>query len=158
MSHLQGQDASAATWFVNLDCENEDGISWATGFRSIQAAVGVASDGDSIWVKADYYTTLSQPRILIEKELSLMGGFDGTEGYEGLSIRDWWKNQTKLRYNLTYPCIASRSTLTIVRFFITEDGNPNGAAGLQCEGSTTVRNCVFYRNQGCDFGGAINSM
>ena len=64
-----------------------DGLSWAAALPTIQEAVAVAVAGDEIWVaEGVYQPDTPSGSIEIDKELSVYGGFDGTENF--LTERD----------------------------------------------------------------------
>ncbi len=82
-----------------------NGSSWSDAFTSLQSALGIAQDGDQIWVAQGVYIpsqrTNSQDMRSATFNLidgvSLYGGFIGTPGSEGdFSSRDWQANQTIL--------------------------------------------------------------
>ena len=65
-----------ATVYVSPEGDNSDGASWQTAFNTLAAAVASAPDGARIFVKAGTFTT---SRIVIEKNLEIIGGFAGYE-------------------------------------------------------------------------------
>ena len=58
-------------------CTSGCGDSWAAAFKTIQAAVDAAFDGQEIWVKAGTYSLSSE--IAVNKAIGIYGGFAGTE-------------------------------------------------------------------------------
>ncbi|MEM8861519.1 MAG: choice-of-anchor Q domain-containing protein, partial [Chloroflexota bacterium] len=80
-----------------------DGSSWANAYVSLQDALGVATNGDEIWVAAGvYYPDDGLVQVnddpaatfLLTDGLKLYGGFAGTEAQ--LVERDWETNITAL--------------------------------------------------------------
>jgi len=71
-----------------------DGTSWSDAYSNLHDALDAATDGSEIWVAAGTY----QPGVdtsdyfTIGSEVSLYGGFDGSETM--LSERDWEANPT----------------------------------------------------------------
>ena len=86
----------AATWYVDVDSDSgvEDGLSWATAFRTIQPAIDAAADdgGGEVWVAAGRYgeerDALSPEdsqvsgALLVPNDVHLLGGFNGNEVLE----------------------------------------------------------------------------
>lgn len=75
---LQAQN----TFFVSdTSPENGNGLSWSTAFNSIHDAVNASLDNDEIWIKMG--DTIINPfmdsTIIINKRLTIRGGFNGTE-------------------------------------------------------------------------------
>jgi hypothetical protein len=56
-----------------------DGTSWATAYNDLTVALNAATPGSNIWVAAGTYTTPDSSSFVIDEELSLYGGFAGTE-------------------------------------------------------------------------------
>lgn len=77
-----GQEDVCDVWFVTADGGVDgDGYAWATSFGDIQQAIDIADAGDQIWVASGTYRppTANAPVAEISTELSLYGGFDGSE-------------------------------------------------------------------------------
>jgi hypothetical protein len=55
--------------------DENDGLSWATAKRTVQAALSLASRGDQVWVAAGQY----YERVSLPDGVELYGGFRGTE-------------------------------------------------------------------------------
>jgi probable HAF family extracellular repeat protein/predicted outer membrane repeat protein len=141
-----------------VDCEvvnSGSGISWIDAFKTIQEAIDAADEGDAIWVKRGTYFISSE--IMVEKNVSIFGGFDGTETH--LSERDLRINVTSLDGSGSNRCVQLRSDATLDGFTIT-NGNTNwGGGGMYIASSApTVTNCTFLNNSaGQNGGGAIHS-
>jgi Right handed beta helix region len=67
-----------------------DGLSWATAFTNVQAAINAALPGDQVWVAAGLY----QERITLKDGVALYGGFAG--GETSFGQRDWKTNASIL--------------------------------------------------------------
>jgi nitrous oxidase accessory protein NosD len=61
----------------------EDGLSWATAFINVQAALDAATPGDEVWVAAGVY----RENVTVPHGVALLGGFKGIELDAG--ERDW---------------------------------------------------------------------
>ncbi len=71
---------SAQVVYVNTAATgSNDGTSWANAFTDLTAALDAASNGDAIWIAAGVYTPVADSSFVVTKELTLIGGFNGTE-------------------------------------------------------------------------------
>lgn len=104
-SLLLGVSANAGIVYVNSQATgSNNGSNWTNAYTEIQPAIASANSGDEIWVASGVYyptadiignTSPTDPRtkvILIDKEITLYGGFSGSETL--LSQRDWTTNET----------------------------------------------------------------
>ena len=67
-------------YYVKKDgSDSHNGYSWDGAFASIGHAVEKCNDGESIWIAAGVY---SENEIMIPAQISVWGGFKGTEEYE----------------------------------------------------------------------------
>lgn len=102
---LFGVSANAAIVYVNSQATgSNNGTNWINAFTEIQQAIASSNSGDELWIASGIYyptadisgnTSPSDPRtkvILIDKEITLYGGFSGSETL--LSQRDWATNET----------------------------------------------------------------
>ena len=64
-----------------------DGLTWATAKRTVQAGLNAAAAGDQVWVAAGTYVE----NITLKSGVALYGGFAGTE--TDLSGRNWAANR-----------------------------------------------------------------
>jgi Nitrous oxidase accessory protein len=89
----------ARVYYVNINYtgSTENGNSWATPFKKLDPAIAAATDGDEIWVAKGTYVAPA-PGYVIDKELSIYGGFTGTE--TSTYARDLELNKTILKGNL----------------------------------------------------------
>ena len=90
--------ADAAVRYVAFDGSGADGQSWATAYRTVQAALDDAAvgAGDEIWVKqGTYQRTQFTGYISVNKIVHIYGGFAGTEIER--DQRDWRTNVTTVR-------------------------------------------------------------
>lgn len=71
---------SAQVVYVDADATGSgDGSSWANAFTDLAAALDAAEAGNSVWVADGRYVTPADTSFVINKELTLLGGFNGTE-------------------------------------------------------------------------------
>lgn len=71
---------SAQTIYVNIDNATPgDGTSWATAYTNLNDALLGAAAGAEVWIAAGTYVTPDTASFFIDKELTVLGGFAGTE-------------------------------------------------------------------------------
>ena len=91
--------AAAATWYVAP--WGSDGNSCsdpAQPCATINSAIGKASAGDTIEVAVGIYTSSGDPVVLVNKSLTLAGGWDSTfSSRTGLSIVDGQSGRASCR-------------------------------------------------------------
>lgn len=98
MTSILGQ-----TIYVKQDATGaNDGSSWENAFTDLQSALAIA-DGNEVWVAAGVYRPSADPadtlaRFVIGKNVSLFGGFAGTES--SVEERDLESNETILSGDL----------------------------------------------------------
>jgi len=71
---------SAQVVFVDADATGAgDGSSWADAYTDLNIALLSAPAGGSVWIADGTYTTPDTVSFFINKELTVLGGFNGTE-------------------------------------------------------------------------------
>jgi predicted outer membrane repeat protein len=155
---LSVASADAAVRYVALDGSGANGQTWATAYRTIQAAVDdpAVGAGDEIRVKQGTYVIASP--IEVNKAVKIYGGYSGSD-----ATRDWNTYQT------TIDCAdeAKRgfslfASARIDGFTITQGHSwgipPNEGGAIWIDKcSPVVANCTFYRNYSEENGGAIST-
>ncbi|MCE5264738.1 MAG: hypothetical protein LLG97_14560 [Deltaproteobacteria bacterium] len=151
-------------WYVNgSTAASGDGLSWAGSKKTIEEAVTAAQSGDQIWVRTGTYTPTST--IIIEKAISIYGGFVGTENsvlqrnitantvtVNGLSAArtfDVWISGV-LFDGITFT--GSTFNPGMVRAFaagtlITDCTFQGNAVGIYAGAGTIIRSCHFSENK-----------
>ena len=153
-----------------------DGLSWATAFRTIDDALTASAAGDEIWVASGTYTPRARldpadprsARYLVRRNVRLIGGFSGNE----TSISQWPAlpctlsaeigDVTKSSDNLHHLVIAENDAFgSSMRGFTFARANsigaptPNGGAVLAYNNSILqLRDCTFLSNV-AENGGAV---
>ncbi len=70
----------SAQVYVDADATGAgDGTSWADAYTSLNDAIIAADAGASLWVAEGTYTTPDSTAFFIDKQLTVLGGFSGTE-------------------------------------------------------------------------------
>ena len=109
----------AATIYVSTAGNDaNDGLTWATAKKTVQAGLNAAVSGDQVWVAAGTYVQC----ITLKAGVALYGGFAGTE--TDLSQRNWTANLTILDGNQAGSVVTS----------------PAGATGTTRIDGFTIRN------------------
>ena len=73
-----------------------DGSSWADAYTTIQAAITASTAGDEVWIAAGVYVYPKGTQVVVDKNLSIYGGFAGVSEAETVATRDYDENQTIL--------------------------------------------------------------
>ena len=170
--------------FVKWDATGaNNGTSWADAYTDLKAALSAAAAGDEIWVAKGTYKPAAPngnpaSTFLIDKNLVLLGGFDGTEA--SADQRNPQENETILSGDLAGDDIpddflTSRgdNVLNVVRIengvtnetlfdgFTIKGGHADGSGlngyggGIFCKGYPVFRHCIFEQNFASAGGGAV---
>ncbi len=161
----------------------QDGTSWGDAFADLQAAFDAASAGDEIWVAQGIYVPgdTSKARYILDKDLSLYGGFAGDE--TALDQRDPVTYQTVLsgdvqgddlpgdvfnfRWDNLYTILEITQQVTgaaVIDGLAFRGGHsvgdnfllPNQWGGaIFCQGAPLIQHCRFDDNYADKRGGAI---
>ncbi len=162
--------------------DDNDGLSWASAFASLDHALQIAGRGDTLWMAAGtYHPTRLVGEDLVEGDVwrtfqlrnhvVVFGGFEGTEHH--LAERDFTLHETILSgelgqgrhvYNVFYhdallglDSTAVLDGVTITGGFADGLSPRNAGAGMQNIGaSPTLRNITFHGNIAAFGGGMYN--
>ena len=155
---LSGSGASARFYVAKDNPAAGDGRSWNTAFASIQDALTHPEvlNGAEIWVQGGHYNLSG--KLIIDKELSLYGGFSGTESTR--SQRDWSANETLVDGGNANVCFDIRTNGTVDGFTV-QKGRPQkyvpgGGFSLR-DGIITIANCRITDNEARLQGSAIGT-
>lgn len=151
--------AHASVRYVAADGGGQDGLSWASAYKSIQAALSdpAMSSGSEIRVKGGTYVLASMIRVT--KAVKILGGFSG----EG-DTRDWTTYVTTINGSGAMTCMSVSANariegLTFTRGSAWEDETQESGGALYIAGcAPTVTDCVFTGNESSTRGGAIATM
>jgi len=159
---LRGLDPLVPTGVRRVNPANtsgaQDGLTWATAFTTIQAAVDSLEAGEGeVWVAGGIHTGTSSPIVAMKPRIHLYGGFAGHETARG--ERDWESNRTIIDGADTYRCLEGADESTVDGFVIQNGRADYGGGMYNKRVAITVANCVFAKNTASDSGGGIcNSM
>ena len=140
--------------------DGNNGQTWATAKKTVQAGLNAAASGDQVWVAAGTYVE----NITLKSEVGLYGGFAGTGTETDLVQRNWAVNVTVLDGNqagsvVTAP-LGATATTRIDGFTIRNGGgtpqsggSPDGG-GISCSASSpTIANNTITSNSAASGGG-----
>ena len=141
---------SGEVYFVSsIGNDSNDGLSWLTSKRTIQAAINVASANDSVFVAIGFY---ENQKVVLKDGVNLYGGFNGTETKlsqrQPLTFgRTQYGEATEI-YRTTYTdtIIVQRNAFqinTVVDGFVARKARM--ALLLRVNG--TINNCTFSDNE-----------
>jgi len=148
----------ATVRYVALDGSGANGQTWATAYRSIDAAIRAASTvaGDEIRVKQGTYGTGTT--ILVDKAVRIYGGYSGvgdTRDWESLKTTIDGLNTADHCFDVSADATIDGVTIIKGRAVGTRPADEGGGMYIhQC--SATIRNCTFQRNVANYIGGAIS--
>ena len=176
---------SAQVIYVDHEASGaNDGSSWADAYSDLTDALENAMSGDAIWIADGTYrpgggSADSTSTFMIATDLTLIGGFNGTETMANQSDRDLNPvilsgdhldndgpaNDSASRVDNSWHVITIDSNLSsharIGNVYIQNGsafgngGVDNDGGGILAMGWVNVNNCIF-RNNGAVAGGAIS--
>ena len=140
--------------YVNSSVANEgNGASWGTAFKSISAALNVASKGTQVWVASGNYKAVgggNQESVHSMKPgVVLLGGFNGSENSS--DHRNPQTNMTIISPMEGLPAFRNEGSSgvmdqsTVIDGFYFE-GAEDTAMMINFNASPTIRQCVFRQN------------
>jgi len=152
---LPAAGAQAVVRYVALDGSGADGLSWATAYKTIQAAINdtLMVGGGEIHVKQGVYKLTST--VAVKKAVRIYGGYSGVG-----ETRDWTTYQTTLDgQGKTYRCVDVTGNATIDGFAIMQGSGaseePDAAGIAIVDRTATITHCLLKYNRVPGFGGAI---
>ncbi|RFS15423.1 3-coathanger stack domain-containing protein [Emticicia sp. C21] len=165
----------ARQFFVKIDATGPNtGVNWAAAFTNLQSALGVAQNGDIIWVAKGVYKPSASDRNIsfaIPNGVKIYGGFAGNE--IALEHRNWAINKTILSGNIGNPSDSLDNSYNVVYFynastaplldgFTIQEGAGNRGGGILVTNgfngqpsSAIIANCIITRNFTATLGGGI---
>jgi len=152
---LPAVGAQAVVRYVALDGSGKDGQSWATAYKTIQAAINDAAmtTGGEVWVKQGTYT-VSGP-VYVNKAIKLYGGFSGvgsTRNYEAYpTIVDGAENAKHCFEVVANARIDGFAAIRGYAWGL----SPYGGGMYIHDCSATVVNCTFRKNYAMEWGGGV---
>jgi cysteine-rich repeat protein/predicted outer membrane repeat protein len=155
---------------INTTSALADGSSWADATKSVQHGIDTAANkipGCEVWVAQGryyIYTSSVTDTLLLAADVGVYGGFDATENAR--DQRDWVSNDTILDGNsqltsdrVNHVVTADQISGAVLDGFRIVAGltgmNGSGAGMIINQGSVTVENCTFRRNEADWDGGGL---
>ena len=144
--------------------DTNNGVSWATAKKTVQAAITLGVNGDEIWVASGTYNQTTAPyganqpqTINLKTGVSLYGGFAGTETLRtqrnpvvNISILDGGGGVTVLA------APPGASATTVLDGFTIRNGRSTSGGGIACISSAmTISNNIITSNTALYYGGGI---
>jgi hypothetical protein len=127
-----------------------NGQTWQSAFKSIQEAVDQSNPGDEIWISTGTYA-VSSP-IVVNKTLTLRGGFAGTEIHPGQRSAD---GTTAIDGNQSVGCMRVTAEARFENLTF-NNGTSAYGGGLYCTARATLENCILS-DCTADYGGGVYS-
>ena len=160
MSMFSAQAAGVFRVNAGSAATSPNGLTWATAFPGIQAAIDAAerAGGGEVWVAAGTYTNAgpNAMAVALAAGVEVYGGFDGTETLRGQ--RDWVANASVLDGQNTYTGVVGDDDSRIDGFTITHCYSSGSGGGMYNAGTTpVVANCVFSNNKAYFSGAGIEN-
>lgn len=141
---------NAANVYVSTSgADAHDGSSWATAKLSLQAAVDVALDGDTVFVSEGVYNQA----IKVKKSVNIFGGYAATTGDRNPEIYHTILDGTNLNSTLLTQVSAFKDTAFFDGLILqnAHHTSAGGAVVLKAKGvlrNSTIRNCYTEGNAG----------
>jgi predicted outer membrane repeat protein len=129
-----------------------DGLTWPTAKRTVQAGLNTAVAGDQVWAAAGTYVE----RITLKNGVTLYGGF--VSGETDMAQRNWVVNRTILDGNQGGSVVtASSGTTSTARIdgFTIRNGKATWGGGIYCQNAAPMiaNNTITGNNASSDGGG-----
>jgi len=159
---LEGEPSAGVVYVNRAATGTEDGQSWATAFRTLQAGINAAtSAGAEVWVARGVYAEARSNggSLLLADGIALYGGFDGTETQR--SQRSVSANPTVIdgaTANAGSPAahvVIAADAARLDGFTLRGGNGDNGAALLNDGTQITIARCTFVGNVATANGGAL---
>lgn len=140
---------AANVYVTTTGVDAQDGLSWATAKSSIQAAVDVATDGDTVFIAEGVYNQV----VKVKKSVHIFGGYVATTGERNPELYHTILDGTNLNATLLTQSSAFKDP-TYFDGLILQNASHTSAGGavvLKAKGvlrNATIRNCYTEGNAG----------
>ncbi len=148
---------AAVVRYVALNGSGTNGQTWATAYKTIQAALDdpAVTTGGEIWVKQGTYAIASH--IQVNKAVTILGGYSGSGTTRNpVTYETTVDGGDTAKHGFEVIADATIDGFTITRgsaWGITPGDKGGGMYIGDC--SPVISNCTFYRNHAANVGGAI---
>ncbi len=151
MLSAASQASSAGPWYVAPGGDdNNDCLSPGTACASINGPIAKASPGDTIYVAIGTYTGTGDEVVLIDKDITLSGGWDSTfTTQSGTSTIDGEGARRGMTVN--------DNVTATVRSFTIQNGFSGDGGGIANGGALTLISSIVMDNTAVAYGGGILS-
>ncbi|SDJ01445.1 polymorphic outer membrane protein repeat-containing protein [Pedobacter sp. ok626] len=168
--NLQVNDG-ATRWHVKGNATGaNNGADWTNGLTRLQSALGMAKDGDEIWVAKGVYTPAAHvdSTFVLVSGVKMYGGFSGTETLLSQRIADangkFILNNAELHGSTVNKNVVSSTKLvsieTLLDGFTVSGGNFPGGSGaginiLAAAVNGTYKNLIIKNNTASTYGAGM---
>lgn len=136
--------------YVSENGNDLNGSSWETAYTNLSSAIENSIDGNEIWVRDDFFN-LTGGRIIVDKEIDIIGGFIGNESNISQKPVD---NKTSIHgaFNAGV-CFEFKAKVLLEGFnffgFVntTAFNEDEGMIKVDANSILDISNCSFYSNQ-----------
>ncbi len=144
--------APAVTLFVSPDGTGTDGLTWQSAFPTIGESIVSSSTGDEIWIRSATYFE----NVLIQKPLTLLGGFSGIETLEQRELRDPERLISAIDGTRNGTSVVTvDSTSATIEGLVVQNGLASEGSGMKISNALVIlRNLAISRNG--DLGNSIS--
>ena len=150
LAGIQPAYAAPTNWYVTTTGNDANSCTTiASPCLTINGAIGKAVTGDTINVAAGTYTSSGAEVVLINKNITLSGGWDITfTTQNGTSIIDVQGSRRGITVNTNI--VATLDSLTVQNGF-----HANQGGGIRNSGTLTINNSIIKNNVSYVMGGGI---
>ncbi|MBI5704366.1 MAG: M4 family metallopeptidase, partial [Chloroflexi bacterium] len=140
---------AGGTWYVATTGNDTNSCSSpAAPCATINGAIGKAASGDTILVAAGTYTGTNTEVVLIDKDITLSGGWNVSfTTQSGMSTIDGQNARVGVH--------ESGNNVSMDRFIIKSSSRPYGGGGIISSGNLTITNSSIQNNSASTYGGGI---
>jgi hypothetical protein len=129
----------------------QDGATWFTAYRTVQAALDASHDGDALWIGNSYY---SENLVIQRANITMKGGFTGSE-QTGVPLGDNPTSLTGTGADLPTLSVTASATGFQMTGFTVRNGSRRGAIRCDATGVGIHYNTITENGAAGGDGGGI---